>query len=438
MMIPRKVHAEIESYVSFKQKNKPVLLVEGARQTGKTTAVEVALRGKNHLFIDLEKERIFREKIDLCPKFSDFEELLLDEFGFRPNQGQILVIDEAQESSMLGAFVRYMKEDWDEQTTVLLGSVMSRLFRSGVREPVGRVHRIIVYPFSFKEFLLSMKKPQLIEAIETWNPERPFSSNRHHELIALMQVFIRTGGLPGVVNAYCAGLDAFENLWQHKIQYEDDFIRVFGTAKLSIFQRILKRISETLGYPCKKSSIIKTNQPGYRELDDMLSQVQRWYLAYKIEQDSYQPTKSGTVTPKRYLFDVGLAQLLSSAARPEIDLTQGFDPEVRTPLGGLIENIVLHELFCQGVRQVSGWRYKTNGSEIDFVAKNSQGTVPIEVKCSPKTKSNQMKPLCTYLDLYSLKKGYFVNLAPGGKFSFQGANIYQIPIYCVSEISRLF
>ena len=54
----------------------------------------------------------FRLKIDECREFVEFEELLRLSFGFDPVAGNILFIDESQESMALGQFVRFMKESW--------------------------------------------------------------------------------------------------------------------------------------------------------------------------------------------------------------------------------------------------------------------------------------------------------------------------------------
>ena len=94
--------------------HKPVLLVEGARQVGKTTLVEHVLAGsaKATVRINLERDSLDRMAFDDCRDFAAFQDLLLDRHGFRPNADQILFIDEAQESRTVGGFVRFIKEEW--------------------------------------------------------------------------------------------------------------------------------------------------------------------------------------------------------------------------------------------------------------------------------------------------------------------------------------
>lgn len=139
-----------------------------------------------------------------------------------------------------------MKEDWLHQTTILLGSMMSRLFRDGVREPVGRVQRMIIRPYSFKEFLRAHEKEHLVEAISNWQPTEPFDTNRHTQLIQDLEIYLETGELPEVVNRHHLKQNWRECLLQLKIQYEEDFVRVYGTEKLTFFQRILKQTEANL------------------------------------------------------------------------------------------------------------------------------------------------------------------------------------------------
>lgn len=63
----------------------------------------------------------------------DFIELMSLDFDFDDSQPQLLVIDEAQESTQLGSFVRQLKEDLKKTVTILTGSSMTRLFRTEQR-----------------------------------------------------------------------------------------------------------------------------------------------------------------------------------------------------------------------------------------------------------------------------------------------------------------
>ena len=153
--IPRRWDKEVSEFLQDSSANKNVLLVEGARQVGKSSLVCNALANVGCVSYSLNLERDSRLcfLIDDCHDFKDFEVLLKDRVGFDPAKGEALFIDEAQESRRLGGFVRFMKEEWHQVSVILSGSTLARLFREDQRYPVGRVDRIVVGSFCFSEFL---------------------------------------------------------------------------------------------------------------------------------------------------------------------------------------------------------------------------------------------------------------------------------------------
>ena len=147
----------IKEFINERSTQKPVLLVEGARQVGKTWLVQHAIQNteKSAFQTNLERDSLLRRNIDECTDFKEFEDVLRDHLGFQSGTDCVLFIDEAQESRSLGRYVRFMKEEWEKVTTILSGSTLGRLFRPGTRYPVGRVLRFVLWPFSFSEFLKS-------------------------------------------------------------------------------------------------------------------------------------------------------------------------------------------------------------------------------------------------------------------------------------------
>jgi hypothetical protein len=82
--VPRLLDNELSAFIDEPQANKSVLLVEGARQVGKSRLVEQALRGTTRKCfpVNLERESRLRSLIDACQEFRDFEQLLRDRLGF--------------------------------------------------------------------------------------------------------------------------------------------------------------------------------------------------------------------------------------------------------------------------------------------------------------------------------------------------------------------
>jgi predicted AAA+ superfamily ATPase len=201
-----KQERDIISYLNSSALLKNVLMVEGARQAGKTTLIEHCLAQVSikSIILNLDRQKTLRQRNDSCRDFSEFEFLLQEECRFDSSEPSILFIDESQESEQLGGFVRYMKEEWRSTWTILSGSTLNRLFRKHHRFPVGRISRVRVSPFSFSEFCLAHTKEYLLPLLTLDSNQ---GTTRHEVLLNFYDLFFQTGGLPGVINAHLQGDD---------------------------------------------------------------------------------------------------------------------------------------------------------------------------------------------------------------------------------------
>ncbi|OGQ05587.1 MAG: hypothetical protein A2W61_08470 [Deltaproteobacteria bacterium RIFCSPLOWO2_01_44_7] len=429
----RLAEKRLEETLNNKDRNRDTILVEGARQVGKTSLVKHLCSSRPHLWLDLEKEKVFLRKIDATNAFEEFSDLLAAEKNFVPGQGRILVIDEAQESRLLGGYVRYFKETWENQTVVLLGSLMARLFRKDVRYPVGRTHSIKIYPFTFEEFLLAFNEELLLQKIKAWEPEKPLSPPFHQKALQSFQVYLTIGGLPEVLQWHVHKKNWEEKLKDLAYGYTEDFKRVEGEEKSALFELTFKRIAQTLGSPSKLSTIIEANQPGYRLLPDMINLLENWMLVFKIEIET--PTAPGVsrIPPKRYLFDHGIRHVFSPVS---LRISEVVGEETRlgsTYLGGIFENAVLNEIKPWETQKTVVWRKAVNSSEIDFLFTKNKMVIPIEVKATGKMNRRHFSSLLEYLNFSGGKFGLLVSAGGGAVYSEKGKSIYQTPFYAIRQ-----
>lgn len=432
--ILRWVERDLQELLISNDLHRDVILVEGARQVGKTRMVAHALRAIPHVWINLEREKRLVREIDATEEFSTFTEWLAARKGFVPGNGQILVIDEAQESRCLGGYVRSMKEEWPNQTVILLGSLMARLFREGVRYPVGRVRRVHVYPFTFLEFLDAVGETDIKKRIDTWTVDAPLSEPFHLKAMTHFFDYLQIGGLPEVVSLYRSAKSWKDKLEELTYDYIEDFKRVEGEEKSTLFEHTLKRIANTIGAPSKLSTLVASHQSGYRALPDILTLLENWSLVYKVAIDGPQLSKNNRTPPKRYLFDHGIRQALSPISlqfqsSPQEERTHDF-----SNFGGIFENAVLNELKRFEKRKISSWRKEPNGSEVDFLCPLHQTTLPIEVKAAMKINRKFFSPILNALDALKERVGVLASGARGERYRFEEKEILQIPFYAVSRI----
>lgn len=410
--IPRTIEPELARFIQTRERHKNVLLVEGARQVGKTSLVEHAIAGcgKRPCVVNLERDTRLRSLIDTCQDFKEFEDLLEDRLRFTPGPESLLFLDESQESLQLGRFVRFMKEEWRDTTVILSGSTLSRLFRGEARFPVGRVQQLRVAPFSFSEFLIAIGEEKLAAFVR--GDDLPISSSRHGRLLELFDRFLGTGGLPAAVMCHAAGDDPREVLGQIAADYERDFIRLFGERDATLVSACFRSVANFVGSPSKNTTVIPA--PGTTvnaRINEVFSRLQAWHLVLRSDQRGPSPDASHAYLPKRYLFDTGLLRLYRELGMPSISVLATQASAARGPLGGALENQVAIELFRLGV-PLAGWKKTPSGGEIDFLMTQEDSVIPIECKAGLSLDRRSLRGIVDYMALYAQPTGIIVSFAP--------------------------
>lgn len=411
-MIPRKQAPKLIQLIENKREYNNVILVEGARQVGKTTFIRQVLKDLQWPFkeFNLEERKSLCEKIDLTQDFDEFTELVTVEMQFSIGSREVLFIDEAQESQKLGSYVRFMKEKWQHTQVILSGSLLSRIFRDNTRYPVGRITLLHLQPFSFEEFLLAGKQEALLQYLHQSPFEaKTLSQNTHQRLLELLNQYMTVGGLPEVIISYLQ-----QGNWQSVrkeilLGYYSDFKRVYGEGKQAYFIACLKAVANLLGAPFKNTYVAALLDGGKnKEIVAVLGQLEAWKMIYKVDQRG--PNVETHFHPKRYLFDLGIAKQLRESVVSDIHLEIKNSIE-RTPLGGLIENIVAQALIIKTM-DLTGWKKSSSGSEVDFVIKHKGKVVPIECKAATKIKNTHLAGLRDFMQRHGAKQGIVVALAP--------------------------
>ena len=433
MIIHRDASLPFQKYIDSDERHSNVLLVQGARQVGKTMLCTQSIaslpKSRASISLNLELRPDIKLLIDGCQQFSEFESLLKSKMGFTPGMGAVLFIDEAQESKSLGRFVRFMKESWGDTKCILTGSSMSRLFDKDTRIPVGRYETLTVRPFSFREFL---RAKTLEDHFDSYlRQKEQMAPSVHHQLLEIFEEYMKVGGLPAAVMAYVEGKNFRSIQALIFASQRDDFYRK-ERMKEHLFSDAMTEVAKQLGNPGMLSHIASN----HRDATQIIESLKSWNLVHEVEQTGSLPTQS--FHPKWYLYDLGILSFLRMGALPEISLLKSIDPILRTPLGGLVENAVFLQLISKekdgDYLKISGWKKNNKqGIEVDFVTsgsgENSEQLVPIEVKASKKVTSNDLSNLKQYLKFSGLKRGVIFALESPRKIELDEVEIEILPIY---------
>ena len=174
------------------------LVLRGARQVGKTTAVkQFATQYQQFIYLNLETDdaHMFEGERNI--------HILTDRIFFTKDATKeitntLIFIDEIQEVPTALNMLRYFYEEYPQYHIIAAGSLLESLFDRDVSFPVGRVDYLYMYPFSFEEFLDAMDEKNALKAYRTI----PVPEYATEKLMQLFHTYTLIGGMPEAVHRY--------------------------------------------------------------------------------------------------------------------------------------------------------------------------------------------------------------------------------------------
>jgi uncharacterized protein len=183
------------------RKDHKVLLLQGARMTGKTRCIQdFGKQFEQFIHIDLsgrKERRIFENK-------DSFTELLDAIFFLDGNKRKglktLVFLDGVQQSvAALKWLPEFLKEAHDIWVVVSSSQSFHSLFPGSKNLPAN-FEILHLHPYSFGEFLSSLGETN---ALNSYN-EVPFPPNVNERLLRLFHLFTLIGGMPEIVESYSA------------------------------------------------------------------------------------------------------------------------------------------------------------------------------------------------------------------------------------------
>ncbi|MBQ4339636.1 MAG: AAA family ATPase, partial [Firmicutes bacterium] len=218
----------IEKLYKWKEnKRRKPLIIEGARQVGKTWLMKEFGKQayENTVYINFDSNSRMAE---LFASDLDIERLILGlelYTGHKINpENSLLIFDEVQEVPRALTSLKYFCENAPQYHIVCAGSLLGIALHQGTSFPVGKVDFLKLYPLSFKEFLMAVDKEQFADLLDKQNFQMVTSFKQTY-IDALKQYYF-VGGMPEAVQAFAENKDFNEvREIQKRIldAYEQDF-----------------------------------------------------------------------------------------------------------------------------------------------------------------------------------------------------------------------
>ncbi len=218
----------MEKLLKWKEsKRRKPLIIEGARQVGKTWLMKEfgRLYYTDTVYINFDSNSRMAE---LFASDLDTERLIM---GLELYSGRkidpdhtLLIFDEVQEVPRALSSLKYFYENAPEYHIVCAGSLLGIALHEGTSFPVGKVDFLKLYPLSFKEFLMATGKERFAELLN--KQDYPMITSFKQTYIDALKQYYFVGGMPEAVQSFAENKDFNEvREIQKRIlaAYEQDF-----------------------------------------------------------------------------------------------------------------------------------------------------------------------------------------------------------------------
>lgn len=416
-------------------KRRKPLIIEGARQVGKTWLMK-EFGNKAYadtVYINFDSNSIMTE---LFASDLNTERLIM---GIELYVGRkidpnntLLIFDEVQEVPRALSSLKYFYENAPQYHIVCAGSLLGIALHGGTSFPVGKVDFLHLYPLSFKEFLMATEGEQFARLLEQqdFSMITPF---KQKYIDALKQYYF-VGGMPEAVESFAEEKDFNEvrNIQKRILAaYEQDFSKHAPIEIVPKIRMVWNSIPSQLAKENKKFLYGLVREGGRaKDFETAIMWLCDCGLVHKIGRintagiplKAYEDLKAF----KLFLVDVGLLGCMTGLRQRT--LLEGNDLFVEFK-GALTEQYV-----CQQLKTIEdlGIYYYTNdrGScEVDFVIDNGEQIIPVEVKAEINLKAKSLK---TYCEKFQPEIAVRTSMADYKKENW----LINLPLYAVEEICK--
>jgi uncharacterized protein len=427
-----------------KETDRKPLVLRGARQTGKTSLVEIFAREfDQYIYLNLEKE----EDSALFDGSNNIS-VLLDAVYFlkdaTKNKGKtLLFIDEIQNNARAVATLRYLYEEAKQLYVIAAGSLLESMIDSRISFPVGRVDYLPVRPCTFEEFLVATDEVKSLELIQ--NIHLPDFA--HDKLLQLFKIYTIIGGMPEIINDYSKNrdLNRLTGIYNRLlVSYLDDIEKYASNRTLA--RAIGHILGSAFKYAGMRITFEKFGGSTYRsrEMGEAFRAIEKamlLQLSYPVNKARLPIEEKLRMSPKLFMLDTGMVNH-SAGVQKQLLMSKRIDENY---YGKIAEHITGQQLLAQmtSVRSKLNFWVPQNlnaQAEIDFVLPYDDMLIPIEVKSGA---TGKLRSLHRFID--EAPHSYAVRVY-SGKFIVEEIKtingkpfkLINIPFYLLGQINEVF
>lgn len=423
-----------------KQDSRKPLLLDGARQVGKTWLIEKSFGQHFQQVIKLDflanpgLRQLFTESLNPADILDNIE--LEQGVDINP-ETDLLFFDEIGECSEALNSLKFFAEQRPDLYLCASGSNIGLLDSF----PVGKVEAVELFPMCFEEFVMASGNPKLLQAFRKGSQTKVV----HGKLWDLLLDHYFVGGMPEAVSTWFSAQDTGVNERCQRVSrvhsdllsgYMRDFGKYSGKTNANhiemVFRNVPLQLSKNIDVSVKRyrfSGVIDRKRT-YMDLSSPIEWLEKTKLVSRCYPIGCEPQTPLSAYRKEnffklFLFDIGLLGHILDISYKEHQ-QQSFEYK-----GYLAENFVQNELRAHGVYPTYSWELQK--AELEFLFKTDEGElIPVEVKSGRRT---QAKSLRSYIERYNPKRTVKLIGSVGG--NEQEAQNMTWPLYYAARLKLL-
>ena len=375
-------------------KNNKIVVITGIRRCGKSTLLkQIATKYKNYAYFNFEDERL----LDFT--YHDFN-LLLEVLLGEEQKLTTIFFDEIQNIKGWEKFVRRL---FTEGYKIFVTGSNAKLLSSEIATSLtGRNMKIILYPFSFSEYL--QYKNVQIKSIQT--------TRENAEISIHLDEYLKYGGFPEV--AITHDQEELKQIYQDIII--NDLITRFGIRDTKDFRELALYLISNTSKEISFNNLTKMlNFSSVTKVKNYLEYLTEAYLLFMLYKYDYLIKKQIMSERKIYAIDTGIINSLAfNFSKNE---------------GKIIENVVMVELMR---RKQEIYFYKGK-KECDFIIKegtNITAVIQVATEIQDKeTKQREIEGIIEAMEKFKIKEGILITKSHKEKIRTNNKIINVVPLW---------
>ena len=388
-MLYRKFEKRIEEF--FRKEPNKILLVNGARQIGKSYLIRYVGQKlfKNYIEINLKEDKESLGVFANVKSTNDFYIQLGAIAGNRlgTKENTLVFLDEIQSYPHLMMMLKFLNQE-GRYTYVASGSQLGVALSETASVPIGSVEIEEMYPLDFEEFLLAMGCGQeTIESIrEKFLASEALNESLHNYMMQQFKTYLLVGGLPEAINKFLEN----RNMAQVRKVHRDihNLYRIdasqYDMEKKLLIRKIYDMIPSYMENKKKRIIVKRIEETAkHKQFNDYADEFE--YLTNSgialgvqaVSNPKFPLLESESKNLlKLYMNDVGLLTNLLY----DLNINAVLRDERSINLGSVYESVVAQELHAHGF-PLHYYDNKQKG-EVDFLIDDFDHltVLPIEVK----------------------------------------------------------